>query len=222
MTRLIPESYINEVKRTSNANLSKDETYLNFALSFLEELGEVLGVLKKHIWHGHELNKQKLTEECGDVLWYFVALENCIFNSKYNNLINIYIYKTSDIKNLLSQLLNNNIENKQNTVNIILSVAAFYGIDLNEIIEYNINKLNKRYPNGFDKKKSVNRDNYFTDLIDDIKIRIFDLESCKHDANDSQLIGIDARIAELTSLIHRLSTDQLNDTLKNHGQNNNK
>ena len=39
----------------------------------------------------------------------------------------------------------------------IARLADTYNLSLNDICENNINKLKDRYPNGFDKDKSVNR-----------------------------------------------------------------
>ena len=34
------------------------------------EAGESIDILKKHLFQGHELNKNDLIEELGDALWY--------------------------------------------------------------------------------------------------------------------------------------------------------
>lgn len=39
----------------------------------------------------------------------------------------------------------------------VAMIATTMGMSLNEIAEENIAKLSRRYPNGFDKSKSVNR-----------------------------------------------------------------
>ncbi|HQR07023.1 MAG TPA: nucleoside triphosphate pyrophosphohydrolase family protein [Gemmatales bacterium] len=46
------------------------------ALGLTGEAGEVADEIKKVIGHGHELNKDKLKKELGDVLWYIAALCN--------------------------------------------------------------------------------------------------------------------------------------------------
>lgn len=45
-----------------------------FALGIAGEAGEVADLIKKHIGHGHELDKSKLVRELGDVLWYVAGL----------------------------------------------------------------------------------------------------------------------------------------------------
>lgn len=39
-------------------------------LGLAGESGEVVELLKKHLFHGHQLDKEKVTKELGDVLWY--------------------------------------------------------------------------------------------------------------------------------------------------------
>lgn len=43
-------------------------------LGIAGEAGEVADLLKKHLGHGHFLDKEKLTLELGDVLWYVAAI----------------------------------------------------------------------------------------------------------------------------------------------------
>lgn len=45
-----------------------------FALGVAGESGEVAELIKKHVGHGHVLDKAKVTKELGDVLWYIAAL----------------------------------------------------------------------------------------------------------------------------------------------------
>lgn len=43
-------------------------------LGLAGESGEVVDLIKKVVSHGHELDREKLTEELGDVLWYVAML----------------------------------------------------------------------------------------------------------------------------------------------------
>lgn len=99
------DEYNEEVRRTSNAGIAAC-----CALSLGEEAGEVQGILKKHWFHGHELDRDALTKELGDVLWYLTAL------------------------------------------------ADEFGISLEDIVQANVLKLRKRYPNGWDQERSINRE----------------------------------------------------------------
>lgn len=79
-------------------------------LGLAGEAGEVIEMLKKHVGHGHELDRLKLQKELGDVLWYVSA------------------------------------------------IATECGIELDLVAQLNIEKLKKRYPDGFQKERSINRD----------------------------------------------------------------
>ncbi|MFA5458081.1 MAG: MazG nucleotide pyrophosphohydrolase domain-containing protein, partial [Synergistaceae bacterium] len=65
--------------------------------------------LKKFFYHGHEIDKQKLKGELGDILWYVAA------------------------------------------------IATLFELDLQDIALCNVEKLSRRYPNGFNSQASVNR-----------------------------------------------------------------
>ena len=104
---------INEYQRlamtTLNKDLTKKEVLVNSVMGLNGEAGEVIDLVKKHLFHGHELNKEELIKELGDVAWY-------------------------------------------------LAEAAYaLDIDLETILVKNIEKLKKRYPEGFSKENSINR-----------------------------------------------------------------
>ncbi|WJP97081.1 nucleoside triphosphate pyrophosphohydrolase family protein [Macrococcus bovicus] len=95
--------------RTHNKGISQPEALANYALGLTGEAGEVADQIKKHVFHGHELDQEELKKELGDVLWY------------------------------------------------IANLAAVNSIELSEVAEMNINKLKKRYPEGFNQADSINR-----------------------------------------------------------------
>lgn len=47
---------------------------LNGALGITGEAGEVADIIKKHIFHGHDLDTDALEKEIGDVCWYVALL----------------------------------------------------------------------------------------------------------------------------------------------------
>lgn len=98
--------------RTHNMDLGYRDTFANYSMSLAEEAGEVAGVAKKNLYHGHELDRDDLIKEYGDVLWYLAM------------------------------------------------GAHINGITLEEIATANIDKLNKRYRDGFSKEASKNREEY--------------------------------------------------------------
>ena len=73
------------------------------------ESGECIDILKKVLFQGHDLDKERLASELGDVAWYLAVSADAI------------------------------------------------GYDLETIFKKNIEKLYKRYPNGFEADKSVHR-----------------------------------------------------------------
>ena len=50
----------------------------NGALGLPGEAGEVADLVKKYIFHGHDLNRGELVKEIGDVCWYLALLCHAI------------------------------------------------------------------------------------------------------------------------------------------------
>ncbi|MFO0203276.1 MAG: nucleoside triphosphate pyrophosphohydrolase family protein, partial [Alphaproteobacteria bacterium] len=78
-------------------------------LGLPEEVGEVLGSIKKAEFHGHTTSSESIKKELGDVLWY------------------------------------------------VACIAHWYGYTLSDVATENIEKLRRRYPDGFSVQRSVNR-----------------------------------------------------------------
>ena len=93
--------YQNLAMLTKNPDLTGRELLINSVMGLCGESGEVIDLVKKHVSHGHPLNREKLIDELGDVAWY---LAEC---------------------------------------------ATVLDVSLEEILERNIEKLKKRYPEGF-------------------------------------------------------------------------
>lgn len=62
--------------RTINYSLEEELALANWAMGLAGEAGETVDALKKVLFHGHSLNKDKIAEELGDVLWYVSAICN--------------------------------------------------------------------------------------------------------------------------------------------------
>lgn len=82
---------------------------LNAVMGLNGEAGEVIDHVKKVCFQGHELDREHLVEELGDVAWYLAVC------------------------------------------------AEALGVTLEEVMKRNIDKLKARYPEGFDKARSINR-----------------------------------------------------------------
>ncbi len=66
--------YQKQAKRTLNTEIEDDYLFANLGMGLAGEAGEVCDYLKKVIFHGHTLDKEKLCDELGDVLWYLSNL----------------------------------------------------------------------------------------------------------------------------------------------------
>lgn len=68
--------YQESAARTRNSALSWTEECTNYSLGLGGEIGELLNVVKKHIYHGHirEEVDAKISDEVGDLLWYITML----------------------------------------------------------------------------------------------------------------------------------------------------
>lgn len=55
---------------TLNPNLSQKDVLINAVMGLCGESGEAIDIVKKHLHQGHELDREKLTKELGDIAWY--------------------------------------------------------------------------------------------------------------------------------------------------------
>ena len=104
---------INEYQRlamtTLNPDLDKKDVLINGVMGLCGEAGEAIDIVKKHLAQGHELDRDKLIGELGDIAWY------------------------------------------------LAETATVLEVDLEDVLARNIEKLKRRYPEGFDSTRSQNR-----------------------------------------------------------------
>ena len=96
--------------RTLNPKLDKKDVLINSVMGLCGESGEAIDIVKKWLAQGHELDKEHLAKELGDIAWY------------------------------------------------LAEAATALDLSLEEILKANIEKLERRYPEGFDTRKSVERE----------------------------------------------------------------
>ena len=101
--------YQNLAMRTLNPELSRKDVLINSVMGLCGESGEAIDIVKKWLAQGHELDKERLAKELGDVAWY------------------------------------------------LAEAATALELPLEQIFQGNIDKLKKRYPEGFDSEKSLVR-----------------------------------------------------------------
>ena len=96
--------------RTLNPKLDKKDVLINSVMGLCGESGEAIDIVKKWLAQGHELDKEHLAKELGDIAWY------------------------------------------------LAEAATALDLSLEEILKANIEKLERRYPEGFDTRRSVERE----------------------------------------------------------------
>lgn len=106
---------INEYQKlaltTLNQELEKKDVLINGVMGLCGESGEAIDIVKKHLAQGHELDREHLIKELGDIAWY------------------------------------------------LAETAYALDVELEDVLALNIEKLKKRYPEGFNKEQSINRMN---------------------------------------------------------------
>ena len=104
---------INEYQKlamtTLNPELDQKDILLNSVMGLCGEAGEAIDIVKKWMAHGHELDKEHLAKELGDIAWY------------------------------------------------LAEAATALDMNLEDILQANIEKLKRRYPEGFSCEKSRTR-----------------------------------------------------------------
>ena len=105
---------INEYQKlamtTLNPALSQKDVLINGVMGLCGESGEAIDIVKKHLAQGHELDREKLIKELGDIAWY------------------------------------------------LAETAYALEVSLEDVLQNNIDKLKKRYPEGFSQSRSVCRE----------------------------------------------------------------
>ena len=73
---------INEYQKlamtTLNPALSPKDVLINGVMGLCGESGEAIDLVKKHLAQGHELDREKLAKELGDVAWYLAETATAI------------------------------------------------------------------------------------------------------------------------------------------------
>ncbi|KRO18318.1 nucleoside triphosphate pyrophosphohydrolase family protein [Lacticaseibacillus saniviri] len=62
---------LNDYQQLANRTLTGNEQVLtNLSLGLASDSGQVIDLIKKYTFQGQELNRDELTRELGDTLWY--------------------------------------------------------------------------------------------------------------------------------------------------------
>jgi NTP pyrophosphatase (non-canonical NTP hydrolase) len=65
--------YQKQALRTEQIERSGPELLTKNALGLAGEAGEYVELVKKHVFHGKDIDRAKVVKELGDVLWYVAA-----------------------------------------------------------------------------------------------------------------------------------------------------
>ena len=106
---LMANDYQRQAMTFLNPAMNRKDVLINGVMGLCGEAGETIDIVKKHLHQGHELDKQKLAMELGDIAWY------------------------------------------------LAETAYALDIPLEKILRANLEKLKKRYPEGFSVERSINR-----------------------------------------------------------------
>ena len=101
--------YQQQAMTTLNPALSKRDVLINSVMGLCGESGEAIDIVKRWMAQGHDLDREHLKKELGDIAWY------------------------------------------------LAEAATALDVPLEEIFQGNLDKLKKRYPEGFDTQRSLVR-----------------------------------------------------------------
>ena len=166
---MTPNEYQKLAQRTSPAG---HDRILNGTMGLIGESGEVVDAVKKWTFQTTKdtpFPKQKLIEEIGDVLWY--VAEVCTgMDLQMGNLFQKKMYTGRDTPqevalSIAGFAMRVRSESTYETklYMMLLIGACKYMLEmycdstLEAAMEGNIEKLRKRYPDGFDPERSMNR-----------------------------------------------------------------
>lgn len=168
------KEYKQLASRTINTDLSKEKLIKNAIFGIVGETGEVIDLMKKHFFHEHELDKEELKKELGDICWYLSLVDEIFHLDVRYSEISEYVYKSSDeqlffdmtkpLYKICKEIDKPNLNNDFMLSKLIIEslilinmIGSKYDIEFNQILKSNIQKLMLRYPNGFETVASINR-----------------------------------------------------------------
>lgn len=86
-------AYQKEAMRTANG--MHGDLLQNGVMGLCGEAGECVDIVKKHLFQGHELDKEHLAKELGDVAWYLAVTAEAI-GYDLNTILQMNVKKLRD------------------------------------------------------------------------------------------------------------------------------
>lgn len=62
--------YQKEAMTLLNPAITEKDVLMNALMGLCGESGEAIDIMKKHLYQGHALDREKLIKELGDIAWY--------------------------------------------------------------------------------------------------------------------------------------------------------
>ena len=75
---MTPNEYQKEALRTASGMSQEYPRILNGLMGLNGEAGECIDILKKHLFQGHDLDREHMAKELGDVAWYLAVSADAI------------------------------------------------------------------------------------------------------------------------------------------------
>ena len=151
--------------RTAPTDLSDADRRENAAMMIVGEFGELLDILKKHRFQGHELDRDALRGEFGDVMW---GISECftiegwtmdartIYEATPSPIVVAYIVAGIAV-DLVGLGCGADRGRLMDLSGDLVQLIEAHGFTLYEVLEHNVAKLARRYPDGFSVEASINR-----------------------------------------------------------------
>ncbi|MCP4336612.1 MAG: hypothetical protein GY679_02040 [Mycoplasma sp.] len=169
MIQILPklDNYQELANRTVNRKLTDNEQLQNFSFGLMNEVTELYISLENG-------NRDEVIDEFGDVMWYSANLLSEL-EIRFSKLEVFESIKAVPNVKLLGSAIDisecakkhfyqgHPLDVVQFTllieffVAVLFAIAETYNINIEEVLKKNQEKLLKRYPEGFDKSKSINR-----------------------------------------------------------------
>lgn len=151
----------------------------NGCLGLIGESGEIVDIIKKWMFQsveGTPLPVDKLIDEMGDVLWYCAELATGsnlrlgeTIGTPGNRICSLtFVGAAVMLAFDAAQCALNALNGGKNSAAFhitkiyekLLCICGDIGTTIEHVAEHNIEKLKKRYPDGFDPERSMNRPEY--------------------------------------------------------------
>lgn len=157
------KDYTKQAKKTDK----KKNNYEGFIYTrgkMVEEIGEIFGYIVEVKCGYKEFNKEKLIDEIGDLLWFFVVsltYEPSIKFKKFINNVNKYhALNINNDLNIMKEMIDSigNVVDYSFLYESILALMKSYDLNEKEILNYNVNKLRKRHGESYNEEFYKNKE----------------------------------------------------------------